>query len=274
MKNRFVAILSAVVLIASVGTVIFFVTRPPAPITLTDEERENFIRDTVVIDWETLEEKLKSHPSLYSHYPTPADKPEAFMEVYTLGCAAAPYLVNWIVEGETKGQYEAFLTMASATNLHLSSLLRETSSSDAASVYSASWNVGTPKWHAYQLQQFAKNAPEQVEAICNDRTLSLSEKTEWLAEYGMLAVPLLQDRMRRGEFWWEETVLLLTMAPLSAEERFQLLLDSYSSEIQTSPARNRLILERRREMLAGKKLPKTWFAENAEELDLLRYWYN
>ncbi len=259
-KKLLIVVVALVAVVAITGTGLFFYKRPPAPVTLTEEEVEAY-----TAEWTEKLSTVELQQNGFSSRPDgPLDAPEPFREVYRLGYGASFFLADQYIQREYR---HPSWVLAAFTNLNMTSPY-------------GPWEAETPQYdvatdvHGERLKRLLEDVPGQVEAICNDRTLTLSEKTEWLAEYGMLAVPLLQDRMRRGEFWWEETVLLLTMAPLSAEERFQLLLDSYSSEIQTSPARNRLILERRREMLAGKKLPKNWFVENAEELALLRHWYN
>ena len=220
------------------------------------------------LSWIEIISNIERKPSYQSAFPNPATYPDEFYEIYKIGYAAAPYLIQHIIDNNMNNVDGAFIVMAAANNLHLNYLPGAIKPTDENPVYSNDEDAYTPVWYAKQLQKFAKEAPEEINKIC-DSDIPMAEKMLKLEEYGMLAVPILQEKMNSGDTQWSECVLNLSLSPLNEEERFKLHVCGFEDEILYSSNRDELIHQRKVEALEGSSFNKRWFRDHADELALM-----
>ena len=232
--------------------------------------RAEEIKDGVE-QWAEKITKIEISSSFQSSFPNPNSDPNAFFEVYDLGYAAAPYLVDYVLENNLNNFEGAFLVMAAATNLHLYSLPGSVDSSEGEdpAAYSQDQDAYTPVWYAKQLKAFAKTAPDKVTEIC-DSNISIDEKEKQLIKYGMLAVPTLQERINKGENQWAQCVGMLSLSGMDTQERFDVIALEYTQDFLNSGKRLDLVCQNRFDNTENFILNKKWFSSNKEDLSILK----
>ena len=220
------------------------------------------------LNWIDTIPKLEREPSFQSAFPSPSTHPDAFYEIYEIGYAAAPHLIQYVIDNDMNNMDGAFMVMAAVNNLHLSYLPGAIKPTDENPIYSKDEDAYTPVWYARQLQEFAKEAPVKITEIC-DSDIPMAEKMLKLEAYGMLAVPILQEKIDSGHTQWNECVLNLSLSALSVEERFDVLAYAFEEETLYANDRDELVHQRKTKALENRDFNESWFDENSDELTLM-----
>ena len=64
------------------------------------------------LNWIDTIPKLEREPSFQSAFPSPSTHPDAFYEIYKIGYAAAPYLIQYVIDNDMNNMDGAFMVMA------------------------------------------------------------------------------------------------------------------------------------------------------------------
>lgn len=143
---------------------------------------------------------LTPAPGLSSAYPSAKTYPKEMKELYELGFAATPFLLEQIESAETQGLPEAVLMSAITNNLHLPNMVGAVTSESPT--LSTAADAYTPKWYARQLREFASTVPSAVKKICRSDD-TIEQKTQQLAPFGLLALPYIAEEYENGKKEWE-----------------------------------------------------------------------
>lgn len=255
-------IISIVLVIVFVVNILFFPlgeNKITAKAEEVEKETMNWIENIPDVELEL---------SINSAFPSVLSHPDEFFEIYKVGYAAAPVLIEYVIEKDMNDAYGAFMVAAAANNLHLNGLPGAIKPNDENPVYAKDEDAYTPVWYAKQLQLFARETPEKVEKICNSN-ISMSDKIEKLQEYGMLAVPFLQEKVGSGDMRWKECLSILTLSGITVEERFDILAYGFRDEVLYSEIRDKLIYQKKSKIMETKNFDEQWFDNNSDELMLM-----
>ncbi len=262
MNKKYLLGLLSIILVACIA-VATSILLPSNSLKALAAEKEAEVQDYIKI----LNEIEFTGSSASSAYPSPVTQPEAFLEAYKLGYEAVPFVLDYIIENNDNGLNGAFLIVVSMNNLHLSNIPGVIKPTDTNVDYSIDRN---PVWFAKQIKELAKSAPKAVEKICNS-DITFEEKVIKLQEYGMLAVPILQEKIEKGETQWEAAVLNLTLAGMSLEERYNVLQKICEDDFLYSEKREADIYNLKNTTVKDVKFDKSWFDENEDKLTIMNY---
>jgi hypothetical protein len=116
-------------------------------------------------------------------------KNEYYNEIIALGIKALPALEKALAESEDNGLDKYILAIA----------IEEITGANVKEIEKSSGGWGNAKEFESKWLALKENAPERIEAIVDSGTLSDDEKAEQLEAYGVLAVPVLEGMIERGD---------------------------------------------------------------------------
>ena len=126
-----------------------------------------------------------------------------------------------------------------------------------------------------QFLAFVGSVPAEVTAICEDETMTLEQQRERLCEFGLLALPFLQERIEQGETKWEicfaDQLLGLPRATRLAVLQQCYDIEGWMGPTPTDPQWHAKVYT----IKADNGLPvdvAAWCAANTDELTAIKNW--
>lgn len=193
----------------------------------------------------------------FSHYPNVQTNEKELKEIYSMGFASVPFMLDYIEIEGMNNTNKALIISAATYNLHLPYMVGSITVENPE--VSKDENAYTPRWYAKQLKEYAKSIPNLVDTICNSDD-SFENKCAELDKLGMLAIPFLVDKIEKGENKWEICIRTQTLG-MNSEKRFQKLFTEKEYPLD---------YEIKRSMIQSDFSVQDWIIENNDDTSILK----
>lgn len=241
LRKRLWLLAIPVILVLIVGMLLL----PSRATTVRAEELKKMVSE---ID-RTVIEKMSDTATFYSCYPSPLITPEDFHKVTELGPGAIPFMLE-AVEQDTATS-PPFMASAAIFLMGV----------DLQTVQDyTEWREGSPKEYVRHIRAAAAQLPTELEAIASSGK-SKAEKLEALNRYGTLALPLVAERIRKGETYWLDYVAAQIM-DTSADHRMAAMTAMYETRDWSISAKQAHV--------ADDFNPEEWLHDQADTLQLMQ----
>jgi len=238
--------------IIAISVLLVLVLSLISPKTSAEQIKKEIIKiDNLITNKATID------PGFKSSYPTIEDYEVEFKEIFQLGIGAIPQLMESIENKTVKNQ--AF---------NISAIWYLISAEDAlgrynGGEYSKDPDSGRPIYFVKIIREKIAELPTEIEKIATS-DMTTEEKIKAVNKYGMLAMPIIADRIDAGEKYWEEYVALQVFDS-SIEKRFEI--------IKSFKTLEDLSVKSKKNKVSKDFDAKEWLKKNNEDIMLLKKIY-